>query len=108
MEALFNTFVVSFSVIDPGGLAPMFLALTHGASGAQLRKMALRGTTRATAMLLVFFFIGDKLLAALGIVLPAFRIAGGALLFLLSSDMVFARHSGLRSTTRREQQVAEH
>jgi len=108
MEALFNTFVVLFIVIDPVGLAPMFLALTHGASVAQQRKMALRGTTLAAAMLLIFFFIGDKLLAALGIGLPAFRIAGGALLFLLAIDMVFARHSGLRSTTRREQQEAEH
>src|SRR3569623_971431 len=67
MEALFNTFVVLFIVIDPVGLAPMFLALTHGASVAQQRKMALRGTTLATAMLLVFIFIGDQLLAALGI-----------------------------------------
>src|SRR3569832_621002 len=108
MEALFNTFVVLFIVIDPVGLAPMFLALTHGASVAQQRKLALRGTTLAAAMLLIFFFIGDKLLAALGIGLPAFRIAGGALLFLLAIDMVFARHSGLRSTTRREQQEAEH
>src|SRR3569623_111521 len=88
MEALFNTFVVLFIVIDPVGLAPMFLALTHGASVAQQRKMALRGTTLAAAMLLIFFFIGDTLLAALGIGLPAFRIAGGALLMVLGLTLV--------------------
>ncbi len=108
MEVLFNTFVVLFIVIDPVGLAPMFLGLTRGGTAAYQRKMAIRGTALASGMLLVFFFFGDVLLAALGIGLPAFRIAGGALLFLLAIDMVFARQSGLRSTTTREQREAEH
>lgn len=108
MEVLFNTFVVLFIVIDPVGLAPMFLGLTRGGTAAYQRKMAIRGTALASGMLLVFFFFGDALLAALGIGLPAFRIAGGALLFLLAIDMVFARQSGLRSTTTREQREAEH
>src|SRR3569833_2291785 len=108
MEALFNTFVVLFIVIDPVGLAPMFLVLTQGGDALYQRKMAMRGTALATGMLLVFFLVGDKLLAALGIGMPALRIAGGVLLFLLAIDMVFARHSGLRSTTRREQQEAVH
>lgn len=108
MEALLNTFVVLFIVIDPVGLAPMFLVLTQGADVAYRRRMAIRGTALATGMLLVFFLAGDRLLGALGIGMPAFRIAGGVLLFLLAIDMVFARHSGLRSTTRREQQEAVH
>ncbi|MEK7321534.1 MAG: MarC family protein [Pseudomonadota bacterium] len=108
MEVLFNTFVVLFIVIDPVGLAPMFLWLTLCGTAAYQRKMAIRGTALASGMLLVFFFFGDALLAALGIGLPAFRIAGGALLFLLAIDMVFARQSGLRSTTTREQEEAEH
>lgn len=108
MEALFNTFVVLFIVIDPVGLAPMFLVLTHGADAAYQRRMALRGTALATLMLLVFFLVGDRLLGALGIGMPAFRIAGGVLLFLLAVDMVFARQSGLRSTTTRERKEAVH
>lgn len=107
MEILLNTFVVLFIVIDPVGLVPMFIALTPGASPAYQRKMALSGTMLASGMLLVFYFLGDALLNALGIGIPAFRIAGGALLFLLAIDMVFARQSGLRSTTTREQQEAE-
>ena len=50
---------------------------------------------------------GTALLDWFGITVPAFRIAGGALLFLLSIDMVFARQSGLRSTTSDEQVEAE-
>ena len=95
-------------VIDPVGLAPMFAALTHGGSPAYKRRMAIKGTALAAVVLLVFVVTGDALLRALGISLAAFRIAGGVLLFLLAIDMVFARHSGLRSTTVREQEEAEH
>jgi len=108
MELLLHTFVTLFVVLDPIGIAPMFVALVHSNDEAYQKKMALRSTVIASIILVVFFFIGDGLLKLLGIGLPAFRISGGALLFLLSIDMIFARHSGLRSTTIREQQEAEH
>jgi multiple antibiotic resistance protein len=108
VEVLLNYFVVLFIVVDPLGVAPLFASLTRGAGAAAQRHMALRATALATVILLMFFFAGDGLLRLLGIGLPAFRIAGGALLFLLAIDMVFARQSGLRSTTEREQAEAEH
>lgn len=106
-DFLVNTFVILVVVIDPIGLAPMFAALTHGGTTAYKRRMAFKGTALAAAVLMVFVVIGDGLLHSLGISLAAFRIAGGVLLFLLAIDMVFARHSGLRSTTLREQAEAE-
>ena len=106
MEILFNTFVVLFIVIDPIGIAPIFIALTRNESKIYQRRMAIRGTAVAAVILLIFFFVGDHLLTVLSIGIPAFRIAGGALLFLLAIDMIFARHSGLRSTTVEEQHEA--
>ncbi|MBA2410821.1 MAG: NAAT family transporter [Gammaproteobacteria bacterium] len=107
MEFLFSTFIVLLIVIDPLGNAPIFMALTPNVTAAYRRQMAIRGVALATAILLVFLLIGNTLPKTLGIGISAFRIAGGILLFLLAIDKVFARQSGLRSTTVREQQEAE-
>lgn len=101
-------FIILFVVVDPVGLAPIFAALTHGDTPAERRKTALKGTVIAGIIMLVFALFGDGLLRALGVGMPAFQMAGGALLFLLAVEMVFARHSGLRSTTDREQKEAKH
>ena len=103
-EFVFNTFVTLLVVVDPLGLAPIFAALTRGFSQKQKRESAIRGTMVGGAILLSFALAGDVLLEALGIGLPAFRIAGGVLLFLLALDMIFARPSGMRASTVREQE----
>lgn len=103
-EFIFNAFVTLLVVVDPLGLAPIFAALTRGFSERQKRESAIRGTVLGAAILFVFALVGNALLDALGIGLPAFRIAGGILLFLLALDMIFARPSGMRSSTVREQE----
>ncbi|MBS7541252.1 MarC family protein [Ancylobacter lacus] len=80
-------------VLDPIGLAPLFLGVTGGLSTEERRKVALRATAIALAILATFGAIGAPLLHALGITLPAFRIAGGLLLFAISFEMVFARRT---------------
>jgi multiple antibiotic resistance protein len=94
-------------IIDPVGTAAIAAGLTRAGSDAHRRRMALRGTLVATALLLFFAFAGEFLLRALGVELPAFQVAGGALLFLLATEMVFARHSGLRQTTADENAEAQ-
>ncbi len=106
LELIFNSFITLLVVIDPLGLAPLFVGLTQGRSEAYKREAAIRGTVLAAAILFFFAFVGQELLAALSIGVPAFRIAGGALLFLLSLDMVFARPSGVRTVTAPEQEEA--
>src|SRR5262249_27669738 len=78
-----------------------------GRGRAQGRLHAIRSIAVAAATLAVFALVGQPLLRLLGITLPAFRIAGGILLLLLSIDMVFARKSGIRWTTAAETEEAE-
>ncbi len=105
---MFNSLVTLLVVVDPLGLAPIFAALTRGYPEKRRRQTAIRGTVLGGIILLVFALAGDVLLGALGIGLPAFRIAGGILLFFLALDMIFARPTGLRSKTVREQEEDEY
>ncbi|MGH8428717.1 MAG: MarC family protein [Gammaproteobacteria bacterium] len=106
LDQWINDLIVLFVVIDPPGLAAMFAALTRGGDPAYSRRMAVKSTLLAAGILYVFVFIGSPLLDALGVSLSAFKIAGGILLFLVAIDMIFARQSGLRSATVREQEEA--
>lgn len=98
-ELLTTAFVTFIVTVDPFGVAPLFVGLTGSASAVERRRLAVRGVIIGSVILIVFALAGEPLLRALGIGLPAFRIAGGILLLLLAVDMVMARQSGLRATT---------
>src|SRR5690606_22596524 len=99
-------FVLLLVVIDPFGLTPMFSALTRGREPAERRRPAVKAVSIAALILAPFAVTGSLLFDYLGIGMPAFRIAGGMLLFLIAVDMLFVRHSGLTSTTLRERSEA--
>lgn len=93
---LIPVFVALFVIIDPIGLAPLFVALTQGVAVSERRKIALRATLTAFGLLTLFGLAGEAVLNFLGISMPAFRIAGGILLFLTALDMLFERRSARR------------
>jgi len=82
-----NFFVALFALIDPVGATPLFAAATAGARPSGQRLTAAYISLFAFAFLTFFFVTGISLLRFFGIGLAAFRIAGGALLFLLGLDM---------------------
>ena len=108
LEQFLHGVVALFVIIDPVGSAAIFAALMRGAPEPFRRRMAWRGTLIAGLLILAFAFVGAPLLDALGITVPAFRVAGGVLLFLLAVDMVFARPSGIRYPTALEEEEAGH
>jgi multiple antibiotic resistance protein len=101
LEFAITALVTLFVVVDPIGLAPTFLAVTEGLPRRARRDVAVRASLIAGVILVGTALIGDLLLRALGISLPAFRIAGGLLLFAIAFEMVL----GVR--IRREGQEAE-
>jgi multiple antibiotic resistance protein len=106
LDYLVSALVTLLIVVDPVGLAPTFLAVTQGMSSAHRRQVAIRASLIAALILIGTAIIGDWLLTTLGISLPAFRIAGGLLLFSIASEMVFGVRIERQSKTA-EQAVEE-
>jgi len=93
---LATAFVTLFVIIDPIGLAPLFIPLTAGMDARQRRAVGLRACLIAAALLGVFALAGEAILTTIGITMPAFQIAGGILLFLTALDMLFDRRQQRR------------
>ena len=98
LDFIVSALVTILVVVDPIGLVPAFLAVTHGLPQKSRRHVALRACLIAMAILAGASLAGDWLLRMLSITLPAFRIAGGLLLFSIASEMVF----GVRVTRQTE------
>ena len=103
LGALFlSAFVTLFVIIDPPGCAPIFASLTRELGPPQRRGMALRSVLIAACILVFFGLLGEDLLEVLGIGLPAFRIAGGIMLFMIALEMVFERRTARRENRAKE------
>ncbi len=97
-----QTFLTMLVVMDPIGLAPLYIGLAAGRSSVERRAIALKASLVAGGIILAFGLLGKPLLDHLGISLDAFRVAGGILLFLIALDMVFARGNPSRESSSEE------
>jgi len=86
-----------FVTVNPIKGAAVFAVLSKQASRPEQRRVALRSTLIASALLLVFALFGDDLLHGIGISLAGVRVGGGILLLLLSIDIVFGHPIGPHS-----------
>lgn len=89
-ETFVKSFLTLFVVVDPLGVAVIFLGLAGSRGPAERRQIALKATIVATGVLAAFALFGAALLSHLGITMDAFRVAGGLLLLKIAIDMVFA------------------
>lgn len=85
--------------LDPPALAPIFLSVTQGMTAQERRRVAVRACVIAFVIMAFFGIAGDATLKLLGVTIPAFRIAGGLLLFWISFEMVFERRNNRKAET---------
>lgn len=82
-----NFFVALFALLDPLGNVPVFAAATAGAQPRQRAQIAVYVSLFVLGFTTFFYFTGVALLEFFGISLPAFRIAGGVILFMMGLQM---------------------
>ena len=98
---IFNLFLI----IDPVGCLPLFITITKSNTPAQRRKMILKATIIAFFVLSFFAIVGKPLLDYFGIGIPAMKIAGGILLFIIGIEMLYGRVSRTETTEKEEKEA---
>ncbi|MEW7975236.1 MAG: MarC family protein [Candidatus Thiodiazotropha endolucinida] len=81
--------VTLFLIMDPLGNVPVFNAVLSKLDLSRRIKVVARELIIAFFVLLGTLFVGDLLLAFLGLTQPSLNIAGGVLLFIISLRMIF-------------------
>ncbi|CAH8182685.1 MULTISPECIES: MarC family protein [Vibrio] len=89
LSILVTQFVVLWAVIDPIGSVPVYLSQTQHLTPKQRRLVALKAIAISAGVLLFFLAVGQMLLEAMQIPLPAFQAAGGLVLLLFALTMIF-------------------
>jgi multiple antibiotic resistance protein len=103
---ILSSFVTLLATIGPVETAVIFASLTAGIHRAERASLACRSTIIAGVVLLLFAIAGNFTLHLLHISLPAFRVAGGLLLFLQALTLTFSG-PGLSSISEGERRDAE-
>ncbi len=98
-DVIVTAFTTFFVMIDPVGALPVFMGLTEGVTFRQKRSTAFRACLLGLIILSFFALTGEWLFRTLEIEMPAFRICGGILLFLIALEMVFEKRNDRRSET---------
>jgi multiple antibiotic resistance protein len=89
IEEFLLIFIPMFVVVDPFGVMPIYLVLTNTMDGAARRKTLRYSMVFATALLVVFALIGKAVLDYLSVTIEALMIAGGLLLLVIGTMMLY-------------------
>jgi len=102
-DSALSAFTTLFAILNPVGLIPIFLALTEKLNPEERRLAAMWAAGIACFVLIFFALLGGAVIAQLGISLPAFRIAGGLMIFYTAFEMVFSNGRQARQRKSAEQ-----
>lgn len=100
LQFALTAFVTLLVVVDPVGVAPIFVACTRELEPGARRDTLLRAVMIALVVTLFFLFGGRLLLAHLGVSVHAFAISGGILLFATAVPMLFGQRPMLQGPER--------
>ena len=86
-------------MMNPVANTLIFMSLTDGMSHSEKRYISIRSTALAFLIVTVFCLLGRFIFETFGITIPAFRITGGILVFLIGKDMLSGNTSQVHTPT---------
>jgi multiple antibiotic resistance protein len=98
MEKLLLAFIPLFVAIDPVGVVPLFLGISHGIEPERKRRIVNQATWTAAIVAIGFMFLGKLIFRALNITVADFQVAGGLILLALSAHDLIGRGPNLSET----------
>jgi multiple antibiotic resistance protein len=102
-----SIFVGILAIVNPFGNISFFTSLTQGFSIDEKRRVISKAIIAATITLIVFGLLGSYIFRLFSITIPAFRIAGGLLLFRVAFSMLYGTTPGTKSTDREKAESIE-
>ena len=91
--------IVLFFVMDPLGNLPVFSSVLERVAPERRRRVLARELCIALAFLIIFLFVGRKLLELLHLQYEAIRVGGGIVLFLIALRLIFPPERGILGDT---------
>ncbi len=105
LEFALSAFATIFAIVNPVGNIPIFEAVTDGYSKELKKKVIVKICVVTTVVLFVFALFGQWIFSIYGITIPAFKIAGGLLLFSVAFSMMHGQRSKTRMTDEDEEEA---
>jgi len=98
LSDMVNFYVSLFVVCSPISALPALLNFSYGRTDAEKKSIAVRASLAVAIILVVVTWIGLPLLNIFGIRIPAFQIAGGFVLGLVSLSMLNAKPNRIQQS----------
>jgi multiple antibiotic resistance protein len=102
-----SVFIAILAIVNPIGNIAFFTTLTSGYSKKEKNSVATKAVIASTITLVVFGLIGQYIFMVFSITIPAFRIAGGLLLFRVAFSMLYGKLPGTKSTDTEKEETLE-
>jgi len=102
-----SVFIAIFAIANPIGIVPFFTAITRDYSRDEQRQVAAKAVMMAASTLITFALVGRYIFLFYSITIPAFRIAGGILLFSVAFTMLFGAMPGTKTTEAEKRESIE-
>ncbi|MCC6463618.1 MAG: NAAT family transporter [Saprospiraceae bacterium] len=107
MDFFIATIFSLFSIVDPPGAIPVYVALTSDRPKAERNRIALHTSLYFLLILVSFFLAGSYILSFFGLSIHALRIAGGMALLISGFGLMsgnFAQRRGYDENVEKQSQ----